>query len=353
MRSLVVAALLLAGCPHHRDQPAKRDAMAVVTGDAVPPVAITLPPAPPVPLPSFGLPALPASAALAAITPDQVALGEVLFWDGRLASNGTTSCASCHDPNKDFSGGIDKTAAGEPNLRRTPSLANLAWARDYGWDGRFTTLDELMHAHVKGQLGQQSLDVPMSRLGALPIYVAHIARIGGTPGDAALRALEAYILTRYDGDAPWDHAERDETSSMNIAAAANGKPIDPATAGYVVFMGKGQCAVCHTPPLYTDFKYHRLDATIVDDGRGKVDAKQRGAFVTPSLRGAASRGAFLHDGRATTLEQALDAHMAATGSDRDPALPTLALTADQRDHVLAFVRALTGAKSPTAKPALP
>jgi cytochrome c peroxidase len=352
MRWLALA-LVLAGCPHHRDQPAKRDAgLAVVTGDALPPVTVTLAPAPPVPLPPFGLPALPASAALAAITPDQVALGELLFWDSRLASNGTTSCASCHDPNKNFSGAIDKTAGGEPNLRRTPSLANLAWASEYGWDGRFTTLDELMHAHVKGQLGQQSLDVPMSRLAALPMYAAHLARVGGTPGDAALRSLEAYVLTRYDGDAPWDHAERDETSAMNIAAAANGKPIDPATAGYVVFTGKGQCAVCHTPPLYSDFRYHRVDPAPGDEGRGKVDPKAQFAFRTPALRGAALHAAFLHDGRATTLEQALDAHMG-SGSDRDPALPKLALTADQRDHVLAFVRALTAAKSPTAKPALP
>ena len=146
------------------------------------------------------------------VTPDQVALGELLFWDGRLASNGTTSCASCHDPAKSFSGGIDKTAGGEPNLRRTPSLANLAWASEFGWDGRFTSLDDLMHAHVKGQLGQQSLDVPMSRLAALPIYAAHIARVGGTPGEAALRSLEAYALTRYDGDSPWDRMERDETT---------------------------------------------------------------------------------------------------------------------------------------------
>jgi cytochrome c peroxidase len=329
--------LVVAGCGHH--DKTKHDAtMAAPASTDATAAMPTLAAAPPVPLPPTGLPALPSSAALDAITPARVALGELLFWDGRLASDGKTSCASCHDPKTDFAGAIGKTATGEPNLRRTPSLANLAWKREYGWDGRFTALDDFMRAHVKGQLGVD-LDPAMTKLAAIPTYAAQIARISdrGTPGEAGLAALEAYALTRYDGDSPWDRFER---------GAANAA--DPNAAGYAVFTAR--CGVCHTPPLYADESYHAIVPANGDAGRGKIDPKLPGAFATPSLRGAAKRIAFLHDGRAATLEAALDAHFAGSGADPALARP---LAAADRDHVLELVRALSGGETPTAKPTLP
>jgi cytochrome c peroxidase len=338
--ALVGVTIALAGCPHRADHKTpRRDASAVATaGDAAASTPVVLPPAPPVPREAPGLPALPSSAALDAITPDQLALGELLFWDGRLATDGKTACATCHDPAHGYAGSvaIDKTAAGEPNRRHTPALVNLAWAREYGWDGRFTSLGELMAAHVKGQLGQD-LDTAMTKLSEIPTYAAHLARVGGTPGDAALHALEAFVLTRYDGDSPWDRLEPSARTPKPTGTA------DPVIAGYLVFTGKGQCALCHTPPLYTDFEYHVVDPQSPDEGRGKVDPNQRGAMRTPTLRGAAARSAFFHDGRLATLEQAIDAHP-----------PTkIPLTADERAHLLAFVRALTADRPPLPKPVLP
>lgn len=336
--ALVAVTIALAGCPHRADHKTPRkDAGAVAAIDDATPTPTVLPPAPPVPHEATGLPALPSSAALDAITPDQLALGELLFWDGRLATDGKTACATCHDPAHGYAGGvaIDKTAAGEPNRRHSPTLANLAWAREYAWDGRFTSLDELMAAHVKGQLGQD-LDAGMAKVAALPVYAAHLARVGGMAGDAALHALEAFVLTRYEGDSPWDRLEPSARTAKSGTA-------DPVVAGYLVFTGKGQCAVCHTPPLYTDFGYHVIDAQSADEGRGKIDPNQHGAMRTPTLRGAAARSLFFHDGRFQTLDQAIDAHP-----------PTkVALTADERVHLLAFVRALTADRPPPSKPVLP
>ena len=38
-------------------------------------------------------------------TPEKIALGEKLFFDGRLSSNGTVACASCHQPQLAFTDG--------------------------------------------------------------------------------------------------------------------------------------------------------------------------------------------------------------------------------------------------------
>src|SRR5467141_3978233 len=38
-------------------------------------------------------------------TPEKIALGEKLFFDGRLSANGTVACASCHEPRLAFTDG--------------------------------------------------------------------------------------------------------------------------------------------------------------------------------------------------------------------------------------------------------
>ena len=38
-------------------------------------------------------------------TPEKIALGKKLFFDGRLSVDGTVACASCHDPDRAFTDG--------------------------------------------------------------------------------------------------------------------------------------------------------------------------------------------------------------------------------------------------------
>lgn len=342
-RSLFVAlALGLGACPKHGDNPKpldqKHDAGArFLDNDGG--QTLVLPPAPPVPTVPHGLPDPPSVP-----RPDDVALGELLFHDARLSTTGKLACASCHVPERDYAGGKDTTAAGQPNLRATPSLTNLAWATALGWDGRYATLVDQLPAHAKGQLGEDLSSI--SRVAHLPLYAAHFARVGGADAARATVALAAYVSTRYAGDAPWDRVETEPRRDT---------PID---RGYALFRGKAQCASCHTPPLFTDESFHRLGLVgLPDDGRGRVDPTKAGAFKTPSLRGAAVRTSFFHDGSATTLEAAIDWHLAGgTGQGADPHIVDLkpvALSVAERADLLAYVRALTATAPTPPRPALP
>src|SRR5439155_10178288 len=38
-------------------------------------------------------------------TPEKIALGQKLFFDGRLSADGTVACATCHDPSRAFTDG--------------------------------------------------------------------------------------------------------------------------------------------------------------------------------------------------------------------------------------------------------
>lgn len=362
---LLVLVALLAGCPKSGDkkpaEPApKRDAGSttlLTPVDDAGAAAVQLPPAPPLPRPPAGLPPLPDRPELVEITPELVALGELLFHDPRLSSTGKLSCSTCHDPAAAYAGGMQANAEGKQNLRRTPTLINLPWAGPLGWDGRYAAPDNLLVSHVRGQLGSD-LGEALAKLVSLPLYRAHFVRVTHPDErdkplifDRGLTALGAYVLTRYSSEAPWDRIELTASKPRPGATTAP----DPTIAGYLLFAGKAQCAQCHVPPLYTDQGFHKVAPNpSADPGRGLVDKAQTGTFRTPTLRGAAARPSFFHAGTARTLEDVVDHYIAAARTPGvNPIVAKIALTPSERDQLVLFVRALSGATPAPAKPALP
>lgn len=340
-------AFVLAACPKGGDKPKpvepvhRDDASRLLPEpDAGP---LTLAPAPPLPAVPKGLYAVEANPR---VTPEAVALGELLFYDGRLSASGSRACANCHDPATGYAGPVQRAADDKSNLRRTPALVNLAWSPAFGWDGRYPTFAAHLQPHLKGQLGDP-LETVAARIAEVPAYKLHIARIGGSPQDAIVQALEAFVLTRYEGDAPWDRMERTALTKSGSAAA------DPIVAGYQLFVGKAQCGTCHVPPSYTDQGFHRVaPSPIADPGRGAIDPAAKGKFKTPTLRGAAARRSFFHAGTATTLEEVIASYQHPP-SDADAAVQKIRLTADEVKQLVAFLNALTADRPPPAKPVLP
>lgn len=138
---------------------------------------------------------------------------------------------------------------------------------------------------------------------------------------------------------------------MRLLAAPAALPQDGmAQAGAKVFENIG-CANCHTPVLttgsspvtalsnkaarlYSDLLLH--DMGTLGDGIAQGAAREREMRTAP-LWGVRVRGAYLHDGRAATLEQAISAH------DGEAAVVRgryLLLPPEQRQKVLSFLRTL-------------
>jgi len=99
-------------------------------------------------------------------------------------------------------------------------------------------------------------------------------------------------------------------------------PPDPATRGQNIFKQEG-CAVCHTPPLYTNNKLTPAEGFDVhEDHRQKYDIlpltvgtdpslalktrRGTGYYKVPSLKGVWYRGPFEHNGSVATLEDWFD-----------------------------------------------
>ena len=86
------------------------------------------------------------------------------------------------------------------------------------------------------------------------------------------------------------------------------KATESELRGEEIFMGKGQCAVCHPAPYYTDNLMHNLkverfyEPTMINGRMASSD----GPIKTFPLRGIKDSPPYLHDGRLLTLEDTVE-----------------------------------------------
>jgi cytochrome c peroxidase len=78
----------------------------------------------------------------------------------------------------------------------------------------------------------------------------------------------------------------------------------PEMRGQTLFFGKAQCAVCHTPPFYTDNLMHdlKVERFYKTQTLNGLVATSQGPIKTFPLRGIKESPPYLHDGRLLTLE---------------------------------------------------
>jgi cytochrome c peroxidase len=248
-----------------------------------------------------------------ALDPQRVALGERLFDDVRLSHDNTRACTMCHPLER---GGMDgqshaSTANGTAFLRNTPTIFNVGLNAAFNWDGIANTLE----AHAEIDLLHPSLmhttwPELLAKLQADADYVTGFttAYAGGlTPAHVldALASFERSLLTpnaRFDRYLP---GERDALTA-------------PEQQGYRLFKSYG-CVACHQGVNIGGNMYQKFGifaapggmgspAAVIDWGRYFVTKvpRDREVFRIPSLRNVAVTAPYFHDGRARTLEGAVD-----------------------------------------------
>ncbi len=113
------------------------------------------------------------------------------------------------------------------------------------------------------------------------------------------------------------------------AAKASGSEL----RGQDLFFGKGQCAICHVPPYYTDNTMHNLKVerffpeVTINGRRASAD----GPIKTFPLRGIKDSPPYLHDGRLLTLEDTVEFFNLVLA---------LKLNEQEKRDLVAFMRAL-------------
>jgi cytochrome c peroxidase len=241
--------------------------------------------------------------------PERVRLGRWLFYDARLSSDGTVSCATCHLPERAFSNGTRFAlgTGGHTGVRKTPTVINAAHGlmpSRFGWDGRAGSLEEQSLLPVANPVEMGSTASRMVRtLSRIPGYAPYFQQAFGDRAITAGRvasALADYQRTRISGNSAWDRWQEGDANALSPSARR----------GWDLFTGDAKCSRCHYGPNLTDGAFHNLglgwDAVskrYADEGRAAITGRpgDRGAFKTPTLRDVARHPPYMHDGSLPTL----------------------------------------------------
>jgi cytochrome c peroxidase len=330
--------------------------------------------------------------------PEAIALGQRLFFDRRLSPDGRFACATCHAPGRAFTDGSARGQGREPLGRNTPSLWNAVHERWYGWDGAFDSLwSQAMHP----LLDAREMGASAAHLGAAIASDAELSRryrltFGAAPGADpdrtlvnAAKALGAFVGTLVSGRTPFDEF-RDALARNDLRAAAR-FPAD-AQRGLRLFVGRGQCSLCHVGPLFSNGEFGDTGLKffvrpgVVDPGRHAgiaalqanphnllsrwsdatdgtaalktrhVEAQHRnfGEFKVPGLRNVALTAPYMHDGQLATLDDVVrhysELNLERLHADGEQILKPLNLNESERTDLVAFLRTLSDPRAALWRP---
>src|SRR5215470_14211394 len=318
-------------------------------------------------------------------TPETIALGEKLFFDGRLSVDGTVACSTCHDPALAFTDGrpVSIGVKGRAGQRNAPTILNALYNSTQFWDGRVKTLEEQASLPIMNpsEMGQPSLDAAVVKIASLPEYERAFRRVFGRPvnGTDLVRAIASYERTQFSFDAPFDHFMAGDKNAIG----------DSAKRGWELFNTKARCNKCHAlaeekrdPTFFIDKDFHNIGIGIIrhnvealackaqqEINSGKiVDVDQAAiqsetsvvgrflvtkketdiaSFKTTSLRNVLITAPYFHDGSQATLWDAMDHYNKGDGLQNpwlDGDMQPLALSEAEIDDVVAFMASLTSSQ---------
>jgi cytochrome c peroxidase len=307
------------------------------------------------------------------VTADKVSLGRRLYYDKRLSSDGTVSCATCHDPSRGFSDGRRVAAGigGRTGARNSPTVLNAVFNEFQFWDGRASSLEEQAKGPMVNpvEMGFTSHDEVVAVVRAIPEYRDEMQRVFGREPtiDDVAAAIATFERTAVTGDSPFDRFRAGEASAIP----------ESAQRGFSLWNGKARCNTCHafgdSTPNLSDNKFHNVgvaaknkdfaalarraaslpdsaalarDPEFAEMGRWVTTRQPRdiGAYKTPGLRDVALTAPYMHDGSEATLMDVVEFYD--RGGEPNPYLDggivPLKLTAQEKADLVAFMESLTG-----------
>jgi cytochrome c peroxidase len=279
------------------------------------------------------------------LTEAKVRLGRRLFFDPILSTDGTVSCASCHDPAHGLAGRARLAAGiqGRQMTRNAPSLWNRAYGTAFFWDGRETSLESqaLRPVESSSEMGG-TVDGAVERLRSHKEYpgLFEAAFADGVTASNLAKSLASFERVLLSGNSRVDRFRSGEVRALS----------DSERHGLWLYESRGGCWRCHSGPNFSDENFHNTgvgwNQTPIDLGRFTVTKKDpdRGRFKTPTLRNVALTAPYMHDGSLATLEEVVDFYNRGGGKNTylDTSIAPLGFSAEEKKDLVAFLKALSG-----------
>jgi cytochrome c peroxidase len=321
------------------------------------------------------------------LTPEKVALGNMLFYETGLATDarytsgiGTFSCSTCHVPSKGFrpgtfqgvaDGGLGFGVAGENRVRdsnyqedemdvqsaRPLSLVNVAFVTNTSWNGQFGSdganvgTENLWHqseAIERNSLGFSALETQnfdglevhrmvttkefLDEYGFTEMYDNAFPELSEEmrySNFATSFALSAYLRTIMSNQAPFQEWLKGNSQAMSLSEKR----------GATLFFGKANCSNCHYEQNLGSGEFHRLGVkdlyqrpsfnTSISDrrnlGRGGFTMNEEDyyKFKVPTVYNAVDDPHYFHGSSKESIEDVIDYKIAAISENDRVATETL------------------------------
>jgi cytochrome c peroxidase len=224
--------------------------------------------------------------------PQAAALGQKLFFDIRISSNGQVACSTCHIPELMFNDGRALAIGVGVNDRKTMTIVGTAYSPWLFWDGRADSQwaqalgplenpvehggTRMQYVHVIDQYYREDYEAIFGPLPDLSDSARFPASAGPVDEPNARNAWEAMSLEDRDtvnrvyanigkalaayerliipGPARFDRYVEalleDDVDAMNAVMTAD------EVAGLRLFIGEANCIQCHNGPLFTNNSFH-------------------------------------------------------------------------------------------------
>ena len=326
------------------------------------------------------------------LTRAKIELGRQLYFDRRLSSDNTISCADCHHPDEgyakhtQFGIGVDDQMGG----RNSPVSYNRILSDAQFWDGRAASLEEQAVGPIANpiEMGNTHEKV-VEMLNGNEGYRLQFEKVfdDGVTIDNVGKAIASFERVIVSGPSAFDYYEPvrqfqeslgDELDDLEglkeddpelvadyekVLAASKAHPMsESAIRGRTLFFGsRANCTACHVGPNLTDEKYHNLgvgmEAEKPDLGRHdhtKNDEHQ-GAFKTPTIRNVALSAPYMHDGTQKTLEEVVEWYNKGGHANDHLSKDVKKLDLSDQDmkDLVEFMKACTGEFTPVEQGRLP
>lgn len=282
---------------------------------------------------------------------DKVRLGHLLYFDTRLSSDNTISCASCHDLTK---GGTDNAEKSEGVYKDgKPQYGGVNAPTNFNAEGHIAQFWDGRAADLKGQAGGPPLNpVEMGyavesdwaliaeKLKQDPEIVELFAKLypeQGITGESITDAIATFEKTLVSPDSAFDRYLKGDKSAMS----------EQQIKGMNSFQEAG-CATCHAGPAmggesfefihtFADFR-SLVPAGDKDGAKGRIEFTNKeehtDMFRVPTLRNVALTHPYFHTGTVMDLKEAVSI-MFATQYD-------VPATDEELTNVTEFLKAQTG-----------
>jgi cytochrome c peroxidase len=229
-------------------------------------------------------------------------LGQKLFFDKRLSSDGSVACVTCHSSEKYFADDQARSEGIGMTDRKAPSIVGAGFYKWYFWDGRADSQwsqalgplesgvehggDRTQYAKVVFQSYKTEFEAlfgQMPDLGDISRFPAHAGPVENSKANNAWqlmypvdrqavtrvfvnigKSIAAYERKLNPGRSRFDtfvetllHPENDPAASATLN--------ENEVAGLRLFIGKAGCVACHNGALLTDQQFHNTGVPTAED----------------------------------------------------------------------------------------